>query len=108
MPTLTLEQATNDYMSLAEGVGLVPEKYRNRGYEKLDFGPGEGGIGGLLAAAQPAPATAPSGNFEAFLAGIAAGADPTEFAKQLLGGDAENPDQAPARRPRRGQAATAE
>lgn len=69
----------SDFMSLAPGIGVIPEKYRNRGYRKLHFGPGEGGLGD----SQPQRKTDGLGMQE-FLAGIAAGADPKEFAAQLL------------------------
>lgn len=44
----TQDVLQSEFMSLAPGVGIIPEKFRNRAYEKLDFGPGEGGIGALL------------------------------------------------------------
>lgn len=77
------EQSEQEYMSLAPEVGIIPTRYRNRGYDKLDFAAGEGGIGGLLDTA-----TVPADGISTrdFLAGIAAGADPQEFAKELLGG----------------------
>ena len=31
-------------MRLAPGYGIIPEHQRNRGYEKLGYAPGEGGI----------------------------------------------------------------
>lgn len=94
MPTLQ-DIRESEYMSLAEGVGIVPERFRNRGYDKLDFEPGEGGA---IAAPTSTPA-APSGlSLESFLAGVAAGANPQEFAKELLGGNA-------AAKPRRRRAA---
>lgn len=73
----------NEYMSLATGIGIIPVEHRNRGYEKLDFEPGEGGV--PVAAAAPA---ADDDRVEGFLAGVAAGADPQELAKSLLKGSA--------------------
>lgn len=70
-----------EYMSLADGVGVVPEQYRNKGYDKLPFGPGEGGIA-VQHSAEPA-----DDRVGAFLAGVAAGADPKELADKLLGSD---------------------
>lgn len=71
-----------EYMSLAEGVGVIPPKYRNKGYDKLEFEPGEGGLGALLAES-PQPK---NDTMDAFLAGVAAGADPQELAKELRSG----------------------
>ena len=34
-------------MALAPDVGVIPPKFRNRGYDKLGFGPGEGGLGDM-------------------------------------------------------------
>lgn len=67
----------NEYMSLAPGVGIIPENQRNRGYDKLAFGPGEGGL------AAPREQKTDSGGFDAFMAAVAAGADPQEYAKQM-------------------------
>ena len=91
-----------EYMSLAEGVGIVPEQFRNRGYEKLDFGPGEGGLGDLtlgVKAKQAGPAQ--DDRVTAFLAGVAAGADPEKLAGQLLAGQAG--ESTTSRRARRGE-----
>ena len=76
-----------DYMALAPGVGIIPEKYRNRGYEKLSFGPGEGGIGSMNAATKPAT----DERMHAFLAGVASGADPKLLATELLHGEKPTP-----------------
>lgn len=67
-------------MALRDGIGVIPAKLRNKGYEKLDYGPGEGG---RPAAEQP---SGDGGDFQSFLAGVAAGADPQELAKQLKSG----------------------
>jgi hypothetical protein len=69
-----------EYMTLAPGVGIIPEKFRNRGYSKLDFAPGEGGLRPLADARQ----TASTDQMQALLAALAAGANPQEFAKNLL------------------------
>jgi len=71
--------AESEYMSLAPGVGIVPKKFRNRGYAKLEFGPGEGGLGD-----SDPRRTADAGGMDAFLAAIASGSDPQEYAKQML------------------------
>jgi hypothetical protein len=69
----------SEYMSLADGVGIVPKKFRNRGYDKLEFGPGEGGLGD-----REPHRKVDAGDMAAFLAAVAAGADPQEYAKQAL------------------------
>lgn len=66
------------FMTLAPGIGIIPEAQRNQAYTKLPFAPGEGGI------RPPASAKADGGGFEAFLAAVAAGADPKAYAQQLL------------------------
>jgi hypothetical protein len=77
----TREQSEALYMTLAPEVGIIPAEYRNKGYDKLEFAAGEGGIPG----GSPRPEA--GGGMREFLAGIAAGADPKEFAKELLGSD---------------------
>lgn len=68
----------HEYMALAEGVAIIPEKYRNAAYGKLEFGPGEGGLGNSVSQGRT------DTGMDAFLAAIAAGADPQEYAKQML------------------------
>lgn len=75
----TPEEALEQAMSLNPGDGVVPEAQRNAGYAKLGVAPGELGIGQSPKKDKPAG----SGEMEAFLAGVAAGADPSELAKQL-------------------------
>jgi hypothetical protein len=72
----------DEYMSLAAGVGIIPEAQRNRGYDKLSFGPGEGG---LPAAPTTKGDTAGAATIDAFLAGVASGADPKALAAELRG-----------------------
>ncbi len=75
MADVNLEEA----MSLAPGFGVIPEHQRNKGYDKLDYDPGQGGF---ILAQEPAPAA--DNGTQAFLAGVAAGADPQQLAKELL------------------------
>ena len=72
-----------EYMALAQGVGIIPAEFRNRAYDKLQIEPGTGGLGEILAATQSKQQTAGTDAMDAFLAGVAAGADPAELAKQL-------------------------
>lgn len=88
--------AQQEFMSLAPGVGIIPEEYRNLGYRKLDFEPGEGGIGNLLADREQSKTGGDGANLMgAFLAGVAAGADPQKLASEL-----RSPDKTTTRRAR--------
>lgn len=97
-----------EYMTLAEGVGIVPERFRNKGYDKLDFDAGEGGIHmPTEPTAKTVVAAAPdTSQMTAFLAGVAAGAEPAEMAKQLLGNDEPAAQPAPSRRAQKGGASS--
>jgi hypothetical protein len=68
-----------EYMALAPGVGIVPEQFRNRGYDKLEFGPGEGGLGQLLASRETDGGALTRGDMlaaiEKIVAGMAGGTD---------------------------------
>lgn len=66
------------YMRLAPGIGIIPESQRNKAYDKLEFGPGEGG----LTAPRPKKAAA---DMDGFLAAVEAGADPQVLAAKLRG-----------------------
>ena len=83
MPAV-IEPTKVEYESLRDGAGVIPPEYRNRGYEKLDFGPGEGGLGTTLTDGKGSGAT--DATMDAFLAGVAAGADPKDMAKELRSG----------------------
>jgi hypothetical protein len=73
------ESATEaDYMSLAPGVGIIPQKYRNLGYSKLPFKAGEGGLGNSVSQGRT------DSSMDEFLRAVAAGADPKDYAKQAL------------------------
>lgn len=80
MATATEALTERDYMELREGVGVIPEKFRNKGFEKLEWGPGEGGLGDVSGDGK---AAASGDTMDAFLAGVAAGADPKDLAKEL-------------------------
>jgi hypothetical protein len=79
-----IEATELDYMALREGEGVIPEKFRNRGYDKLDYGPGEGGR--VLPGSEDAKGG--GATMDAFLAGVAAGADPQKLAQELRSDDA--------------------
>lgn len=81
MPTQEATRA--EYESLAEGAGVIPPKFRNKGYEKLDFAPGEGGLGDVSGSGRGGAKE--SATLDAFLAGVSAGADPKELARELRG-----------------------
>jgi hypothetical protein len=83
MPAAPAAPSKVEYESLKDGAGLIPPEFRNRGYEKLDFGPGEGGLGNLNTGKGSAATDA---TMDAFLAGVAAGADPKDMAKELRSG----------------------
>lgn len=86
-----MEQMETEFMRLAPGYGIIPKEFRNRGYDKLEWGPGEGGI-------RMGPKTKPADDrISAFLAGVAAGADPKQLAGNLLG-DAGKPNESRAKR----------
>ena len=74
----TLEESIHEYMALAPGTGVIPEKYRNRGYTKLDYAPGEGGLGNSVSQGRT------DSSMDEFLRAVAAGADPKDYAKQAL------------------------
>jgi hypothetical protein len=75
-----VDATEQEYMTLREGFGVIPEKFRNRGYDKLDYGPGEGG---RLLPGSTAAQTDNNSTMDAFLAGVAAGADPKQLAQEL-------------------------
>jgi hypothetical protein len=89
MPVMDAGPSRVEYETLVDGAGLIPPEYRNRGYEKLDFAPGEGGLGNTLTAGKESATT--DATMDAFLAGVAAGADPKDMAKELRGGSATKP-----------------
>ena len=80
MPTQEATRA--EYESLAEGAGVIPPEFRNKGFEKLDYAAGEGGLGDVSGGKS---AAASSDTMDSFLAGVAAGADPKSLAKELRG-----------------------
>jgi hypothetical protein len=86
MPAVHDAPSRVEYESLADGAGLIPPAYRNRGYEKLEFAPGEGGLGTTLTDGKGSAST--DATMDAFLAGVAAGADPKDMAKELRSGSA--------------------
>jgi hypothetical protein len=72
--------ADEEYMELAPGVGVIEPAQRNQGYKKLGWNPGDGGLG------SSDPGRAEGGDaMQAFLAGVASGADPKQLAKELSG-----------------------
>lgn len=80
MATATQDLAAQqEYMSLAPGVGIIPEQFRNKGYDKLEFAAGEGGI----RPSEPKESVPDDDRMGAFLDGVAAGADPKELAGRL-------------------------
>jgi hypothetical protein len=86
MPAVHDAPSRVEYESLADGAGVIPPSYRNRGYEKLEFSPGEGGLGTTLTDGRGSGST--DATMDAFLVGVAAGADPKDMAKELRSGSA--------------------
>jgi hypothetical protein len=89
MPAVHDAPSRVEYEELSAGAGVIPPAYRNRGYEKLDFAAGEGGLGTSLASGKDSVAV--DATMDAFLAGVAAGADPKDMAKELRGATKKPP-----------------